>query len=321
MRALEAQEFFTTQYWFFTRRSVLMNTNTVRMFEGWVAAAVSTTNSKDTHLVVNEEGVLSDVPNDVKGFHLFIGLPKGTRGFVAQKNVGMELGGYSTEGMADIGTGAGLQWTALATPVAVKRAGQNVWTVWHTDTPNRVDVWLVGPKGCMALYQIGVITHDNGATWRLHGEVRWQGKLFRKDSGELVARPDEPRVKWGPFVTWKTVFDHPEFKKLVALAEIDPWSGKPQDLEPPLPTIPSGNYAVVQWFVPFAGQTGQGYVWMLNGGRNQACIHGVDLIVPPDSDGVKRLHRGDVVKYLRTGRFGNKESLKLEEVSLHSRTW
>jgi len=293
---------------------------TVRKFECGISTAVSTTNSKDNHLSVSEKGILADVPNGVKGFHLFIGLPKGTRAFVAQKNVGVELGGYSTDGLADIGGGNGLNWTALATPVAVKRAGQNVWSVWHTDTPNRVDIWSVTEDGLMSLYQVGVITHNDGAHWRLHGEYRWRGRLFTKD-GELVAQPEEPRVKWGPFVTWKPIFDNPAFKRLVSDANILAWAGKPQDLEPPLPQIPSGNYAVLQWYVPFAGQTGQGYVWMTNGGRNPACIHGVDLIVPPDSDGVKRLHRGDVVNYLRTGRFGNKDSLKLEEVSLHSRTW
>jgi len=299
-----------------------MDTSTVRLFDCGLAGAVSATEDKHRHLRVGSSGLLADVSADVRGFHLFVGIPADIRAFVVQKNVGVDLGVYSNETLVNIGTANGVNWVAMDIPVTVKRAGRNVWTAWHTETPNRTDIWLIGSKGCFALYQIGVITHDDGVTWRLHGECRWKGRLFREGGGQLVAQPDEPRVKWGPFVTWKTVFDRPEFKKLLEGAEIQTWVGKPTDLEPPLPQIPKdGDHAVVQWYVPFAGQTGQGCVWMTNGGRDPACIHGVDLRVPVDESGVKRLYRGDVVNFSGTAPFGKKRSLKLLNVKLASRTW
>jgi hypothetical protein len=126
-------------------------------------------------------------------------------------------------------------------------------------------------------------------------------------------------MKWGPFVTWRTIFDHPEFKKLIAGARIEPWTGKPTDLEPPLPQAGNGN-AIVQWFIPFAGQTGQGYVWLSNG-RTAAVVHGKDILVQPDEDGVKRLWRGDEVSFKDKVPFGNGKNDKLTQVRLVRRCW
>jgi len=174
------------------------------------------------------------------------------------------------------------------------RKGPNVWTSWHQDNSNRVDCWQLLVDGTLALFQIGVITHDDGRTWRLHGERRWRGKLFRSGD-ELVAAPDD--WKWGPFKTWEQIFNYPAFKKLSQEAQLQEWIGSPEGLNPPLEQVPDIGLGVVEWYVPFAGQTGQGIVNLHPNQGTKAWVHGIDIQEEPDPDGVKRLVRGDIVAF------------------------
>jgi hypothetical protein len=295
---------------------------TIRFFQdSKLSACVSTVENPSQYLGVGEDGILTNVPDDVTGFHLAVGVLKHFRTFVSQKDVGQELGGYSTEALAKLGGSKGLDWTIMSKPIQVQRVGPNVWTVWHTSTPNRMDCWSLTKDGLFSLYQIGVVTHDDGRTWRLHGEYRWKGKLFAR-AGVPVACPDEPRVKWGPFQTWEGIFESPSFRRLLESATLANWTGKSQDLDPPLPQTNNG-LAILQWYIPFAGQEGQGYVWLRNG-KEAAVVLGDDVSIAPDADGVKRLWRGDVISYEdKVFGWGAKKNgpPKLTGVKLESRSW
>ncbi len=293
--------------------------NVMRSFGDNLVAAVSTTSEPDKYLPVRQidgELLLDVIP---EGFHLAVGVPRGSRTIVVQKHVGTDLGGYARDSLIQLGGSMGIQFTMMQKPIRVQRAGRNIWTSWHVDeSPNRVDCWTLQKDGTLILDQAGVITHDDGKTWRLHCETRWHGKLFNHN-GKPVACPKEPRIKWGPFVTWQKIFDDPQFKKLLSSAHLEKWTGKPIDIEPPLPHVREGH-AVMQWFIPFAGQTGFGYAYLSNG-RKAVAVHGTDVLINPDNDGVKRLWRGDIVSYSKLAEFGSKKTLKLCNVELFSRSW
>lgn len=82
---------------------------------------------------------------------------------------------------------------------------------------------------------------------------------------------------------------------LIETATLDPWDGDPEQLEPSLEPAPAGQHARVQWYVPFAGQKGQGIAILYDG--TPAWIHGNDLDKPVDADGIKRVRTGDLIAY------------------------
>ena len=299
----------------------------MRAFGDGLVAVASTVEQPDKWLEMDENGLLELGGRIPSGFHLAVGVPKeNRRTFITQKQVGVDLGGYQDKFLVKVGASKDVQFTVMNDPIQVQRAGHDVWTVWHPKSPeqtaNRVDCYTIGRDGMLVLDQAGVIARcvNDEYEFRLHAEPRYHGKLFTKN-GELVVRPDDPGVRWGPFVTWKKIFDHPEFRRLVKSAKIAKWTGKPQELEPGFPRIPDGDFAVCQWFIPFAGQDGFGYVWLNNSCTKAAAIHGCDLLVEPDSDGVKRVHRGDVLRYRGTDTFGSKRSVCLCNVEVYSRSW
>ena len=78
--------------------------------------------------------------------------------------------------------------------------------------------------------------------------------------------------------------------------------------------IPEG-YARVQWFKTFGGQKGQGIAIMPSG--ESIWIHGNDLQVEPDADGIKRPGGfGTLVKYTSVGSFGARGGKKLLGITL-----
>ncbi len=234
---------------------------------------------------------------------------------ITTKNVGETAGTYHRRHLSALKTADEFcYWEA---PIEVARAGQNVWTKWHQAKPNRVDCFVIGPNGQFGLFQIGVITHDDGQTWLSHGEWRWQGTLY-KQGDQYVAKPNA--IHWGKFETWKKIFDHQSFPRLVRETQLQEWSGTPEELDPPLPT-PKEGQAVVEWFVPFGGQTGQGVAVLPESQRRKrkpqdpsqndegvrVWIHGADILQDLDADGVKRLRRGDVITFSGTDSFGKQE--------------
>ncbi|MDO8424441.1 MAG: hypothetical protein Q7S70_00695 [bacterium] len=266
-----------------------------KFINGVTASVVLLNKGRQQILEIGENGVLT-IPVGVtpNAFSLLLHTEE-TRVVFAQKNVGEDKGGYN-----DLFPEGIVEGQIFSPPIQVMRAGENVWTSWHQEKTNRMDCWLVGIEGCLELFQIGVITHDDGQTFRLLGESRWQGQIFRDPaSDELVAKPDKP--KWGP-LGWNPgesragIRENPDFQDLLANAAIPIWEGTPEELNPPLSPIPDGTFARIDWYVPFAGQKGQGIAKDQKG--NSYWIHGQDVAVPPDADGIRRLYHNDLISYI-----------------------
>lgn len=249
-------------------------------------------------LEIDEKGILA-VPAGVEptGFHLLLVKP-GSRTFFAQKHVGEEGGAYHRDAIRQF-SGLGLKAEIMRDPIEVVRVGKNVWTSWHQQKPNRVDCWQMDRDGHLGLFQIGVFTHDNGKTWKLHGEFRWKGRLYRAGD-KLVGLPDHPN--WGSLEGGSSkrsqIFDHPEFVALLKTSRLSQWRGSEGDLNPQLPQVPGPGHAVVQWYITFAGQSGMGPVNLHMSDGKTGWIHGCDIQgLEPDSDGEIRLWPGDVVTF------------------------
>ncbi len=278
---------------------------------------------EEDFLEADERGVLA-VPPSVNpiGFHLVVATKEDDRTFVVQKNVGRESGGYHRHALSELkGFAKGFRAIVMRDPIEVVRAGSSVWTSWHQDKPNRVDIWSVGKDGTVMLFQVGVITHDNGATWKLHGEYRWKGQLFR-DGDKIVGKPEHPR--WGAFDVRRTILEQAGFMELVKSARLEEWSGSDEQLNPPLPEVPGPGHAVVQWYITFAGQTGQGPANLYPSDGTNAWIHGTDILgLAPDPDREIRLWQGDIVSFTGTAKFGKKPNgpPKLLGVRLVERSW
>lgn len=243
-------------------------------------------------LQVGEHGIL-EIPGEVtpRFFHLVVLVPREARVTFAQKDVGTELGEYDSLIQKEGRNGHVLYRPAH--PIEVKRVGKNVWTSWHQQNPNRVDCWYLGETGELQLFQIGVITHDDGKTFRLLGEPRWGGQLFRSSTGYI---PKPGKLKWGPLGTSRyPIFVDHGFQWLLSGATLPTWNGRAEEVDLPLSEIPPGNHARVDWYVPFAGQTGQGIAKLRNGGS--AWVHGSDVQEDPDPDGIKRVFHNELVSF------------------------
>ena len=153
----------------------MAQTTTFPQFYG-VKAQVFTP-AQQTSLEVKEHGIL-DIPEmaNPSSFSIKILVPKSARIAICQKDVGTTHGEYDSLNQEEI---EGFVVYTPKNPFQVRRERNNTWVLWHQDTPNRVDCWYLGKTGELELFQIGVITHDNGKTFRLLGEHRWKGKLFQ----------------------------------------------------------------------------------------------------------------------------------------------
>lgn len=289
-----------------------MKKNQLREFPvAGVVAGVLLANGKD-FLEVDDQGHLA-IPAGVepKGFHLVVAVRDNGRTFVAQKDVSTTGGGYASQALSQLANFAkGFCAVVMREPIEVVRAGVNVWTSWHAQKPNRVDVWYLGEDGQLWLYQIGVFTHDDGKSWKLHGEFRWCGQLYVASNSQFVAKPDAP--EWGPLEGGSSkrtqIFSHPEFVALLKSAKITLWMGTPEEADPPLPKkVPGPGYARVLWYISFASQKGAGVAELADG--SMAWIQAADIVgLEPDEDGEIRLLRGDIVSF--TGKVENWGSKK-----------
>jgi hypothetical protein len=269
---------------------------TTQIFEEIEIGAMVLLQGRDEYLEMDDCGILK-IPQGHKpsGFNIMLLVPNDGRFAIAQKNVGQEGGGYHTQALRRI-QDKDVQLWAMHDPIEVMRAGKNVWTSWHQAKPNRVDIWRLDQNGELQLFQVGVITHDDGTAFRLLGESRWKGQLFQTASGKYVGKPAHP--KWGPMSPKGTrdgIFEHKEFQKLLATARIPAWNGTNEELEVPLGPLPTRGQARVEWYIPFAGQTGQGIAFLCDG--TPAWVHGKDVLISPDEDGIKRLWRNDLISF------------------------
>ena len=308
-----------------SERKHRMNMNQLRFFEepGIVASAILV--GGNDYLTVGENGMLN-IPEGVKpeGFYLMVSVEKDGRTFVVQKDVGTEGGAYSSNALSGFGFGKDFNAIIMRDPIEVIRAENNVWTGWHKkQASNRVDCWRLGEDGKLDLFQVGILTHDNGQTWHLYGEYRWRGKLFW-DGEEFYGVPEHP--KWGSLeggTSKRTqIFDHSEFIRLLQSTHAEALTKWDNDVNPPLPEVPDGQFAVVDWFIACAGQTGQGIVKNKKGAS--AWVHGIDIegfnpnsLEPP-------LWHGDIISYEKTVlNWGAKKDSppKLTGVKLVKRGW
>lgn len=252
---------------------------------------------KPDYLDIQDQGILS-IPDGLKpsGFNLVLLVPD-ERFVIVQKNVGHKGGAYHQYALSqNTNNGNGVQTWILYDPIQVMRVGGNVWTAWHQQKPNRVDVWRLEKDGLLELVQVGIITHDDGTTFRILGEPRWRGKLFRSNGLGYVGKPENQ--KWGPLSPKGTrdgIFGNAEFQRLCDTATIPEWNGSNDELEIPLLPVPGPGLARVEWYIPFAGQTGQGIAILQDG--SPAWVHGANIQKDPDPDGIKRLWRNDLISY------------------------
>lgn len=256
-----------------------------------------------TPLEIGENGILDTSRiNPMIGFCPALFIEKGARIVIAQKNVGRENGGYFRHTLAQL-TKEGedvITWV-MHDPIQVlpmPNIEDGFWTVWHDAKTNRIDVWYVDKNGRLILTQIGVLFR--GKNFRLLAEPRWQGYILRDTDGQMVARPEN--AKWGALLwnkeeTRADIREHPEFKALLANAELSRWSGGQDEPYPPLMTTPEGNYARMDWWVPFAGQRGQGIA--KNNEGASFWVSGESLEAPVDEDGIVRLYHGDLISYAK----------------------
>jgi len=268
----------------------------VKKFSNGIMASVVLLDKGRQLLEIGDYGILA-IPTGMtpNAFCLILHAEEKARVVFAQKNVGQDMGGYndSFSKIEIVGT------QVFSPPIQVMRAGENVWTLWHSEKPNRMDCWTVENDGRLELFQIGVITHNDGQTFQLLGELRWQGQILKGPAGKLVAKPSNP--KWGPLL-WNEgesragIRENPDFQDLLANADLLLWKGSPEELNPPLSPIPSGNFARVDWYIPFAHQKGGGIAKDEKGASY--VVHGQDVGSPPDADGIRRLWHNDLISYI-----------------------
>jgi hypothetical protein len=259
-------------------------------------------------LEVSEQGLLA-IPQGVqpKGFHLVVAVKKNSRTFVVQKNVGTEGGDYNSLALSSVAAFAqGYEATVMRDPIDVLRAGENVWTGWHKNAAsNRVDCWHLGKDGELWLFQVGIFTHDNGKSFYLHGEFRWAGQLYQMN-GTLVGLPESKKYGSLEGGTSKRtqIFTHPAFILLLDdIKALPTWDGDEDEVNPPLPRVTPGQLAV-DWFIQFAGQTGQGIAKDHNG--KPVWIHGLDVEGFNPNSTEPLLWHGDVVSAENVVAWGHK---------------
>lgn len=259
----------------------------------------------EDYLEIDEQGIISLPEGFVPGgFYLVLAFPKEARVVIGQRDLSRHHGKYFSYALAPLEGLLGPDYNVwvLNNPIRVKRAGKEVWLPWKGgpyEPSNKVDCWIVGDDGNVDLFQVGIVTHDNGKSFHLLGEYRWRGRLFYGKNGEMVGKPADPR--WGSFEARKEILDNQDFRRALPKLSVRRSQVK---LDYPLGKIPKERHARVQWYSPFAGQTGQGPVICYD--NSSAWIHGADIVDPPDPDGIHRLQRNDLIRYAGTATFGEK---------------
>lgn len=297
----------------------------LRLFETKIGVAVALAKQQGHQWSVGEEieirenGMLA-VPSGVNplGFYLVLYTPTQPRVIITQRDLTYHHGDYRDPKYDYLENVLGEDWimNSFNLPIPVERQGGHVWTAWKGRpawkkpagmSGNKVDCWIADREGHLDLFQTGIITPNDGQSWHLLGEYRWRGKLFRSN-GTIVGKPKKPA--WGAFGVRQEILEHPEFKDHLRKIRLSVWQGNEKELSPLLDPVPQIGYARVQWYSPFAGKTGQGPVKLYDG--SAGWIHGIDIMSPPDGDGIQRLQRNDLIRYTGTTDFGSsKENIRL----------
>jgi len=248
----------------------------------------------DGYLSIGEKGVLK-IPAgaQVDAFHTMLMTAKDAAVTINQRNLEKLHGEYGISGLSTVKFADGFNTTLLREPVPVMRKGKNAWTDWGK---NKADIWFVLKDGTVVLVQVGIVTHDDGKTFRIIGVCRWKGQLFIRD-GNIVGKPDSPL--YGAFDARRAILSEPGFRALLDNAKLAKWKGNNDELYPVLPEPPEQGFATVQWWNgEFFGQKGGGPV-NLHPDDGKAGWLFADQIsgIDPDSDGIVRLHIGDVIRF------------------------
>jgi hypothetical protein len=285
-----------------------MRAEQMREFEVVGMGAAVAAIGGDDFLEVDQPTGRIAVPAGVNpaGFIMMVFVPP--TAVVVQRNLGRLAGEYGHGALATVEAPQieGFKTVVMSMPIAVVRKGNSAWTDNSNQVPNRLDIWIVGKNGEVTLFQVGVVTHDNGATFVLVGETAWKGSLF-DDSDYIVGVPDDPA--YGAFTVRESIFENQEFKALVKSAKLWSWDGDEEKLATVLGDIPQG-YARIKWYKVFGGQQGQGIAVLPNG--QDIWIHGADIDVTPDADGIKRPGGfNTLITYTGIGQFGAKGGKKL----------
>jgi hypothetical protein len=262
-------------------------------FSNGVIVNVAVMGNGNSYLPVDFNGGSSlIIPGNIvpRTFLMTVLVPVELRPILTQRDLSREEGDYHNKFIKSLGNILNYRMAVL--PIQVTRMGRNTWTSWKEENPNNLDIWLCGPGNSVEMFKVGLVTHDDGQTYRVIGETRWAGGLFR-DAGKIVGKPNNS--VWGAFRVRDNILDHQEFKIFLSKTQIPAWKGKPEELNPPLTEVPEGNYGVVKFNHPMMGQKGQALI-VLAGGK-EAWLFLNNLDKSPDADGVKRLQRGDVIAY------------------------
>lgn len=276
-------------------------------FKLGIVAAVLMSGFED-FLEVDERGMLT-IPQGIQptSFDLLLATPlTGSRRlFIVQKDVAHEGGGYSKKALPEFQGFAPDVKAIILTGLDVIRAGEHAHTGWHrSQASNRADCWYLSVDGKLILFQVGIYTHDNGKSYLVCGEPRWAGELCESEAG-LVGVPESP--KWGSLeggTSKRTqIFQHPDFVRLLETAVLPQFMGTDTDVNPPLEKVGEG-FAAVDWFIQFAGRTGQGIAKLHNG--KPVWVHGVDVQGFDPKSTEPLLWHGDIVSYTKCEAWGNK---------------
>lgn len=288
-----------------------METTKMRIFQEPELGALVRFDGNKNFLEMDQKGVIL-LPNGARPniFWLMLAVMEDSRTVIVQKNVSVEGGEYRNA-LSQLPSDGNYKIFKMDNGIEVVRQGGVIYTNWHGQggQTNRADVWVVKKDGKTDLFQVGVITHDKGKTFRLLGEYRWRGQLFNRN-GIWVGKP--LNRSWGSLeggTSKRTqIFQHPEFIKLVQAATLPVWEGAEEDIDPPLGPVPGPEFARVKFFVPFGGRTGWGIAFLKDG--SEVVINGSDILDPSDNDGIKRLACGQLIAFKGVGPSGSNPGAK-----------
>jgi hypothetical protein len=259
-------------------------------------------------IIANIDGNIIVIPKGVRpfGFKLIVFYPP--KMIVARRDISTENGGYYKRFVNNFGVlGENVSFW-----IPIFRTKEKIWTPWHQKSPNRLDCWILQKDGRVELFQVGIVTHDNGKTFRLLCEPRWKGQFYQDRNRQIVGKPNNSH--WGAFDVRRKILDFPAFKDRLQQINFPKWNGRKEELDPPLDPIPGSGFARVSWYTPFAGQTGQGIVILHDG--SSAWVQGSDLMIEPNPDGIKRLSRNDLLSYTQAISWGKEKGRLLKLIGV-----
>ncbi|MGA2417907.1 MAG: hypothetical protein ABSF55_01540 [Candidatus Staskawiczbacteria bacterium] len=310
-----------------------MKASQLREFsEPGLLAGAYLTGSKNL-LEVDERGYLA-IPAGVRplGFHLLVACLDDGRTLLRQKDVSNMGGDYASECLTAVTADlpSGFKGVTMNSPIVVAYEGQNVRTKWHPGEggTNRLDSFHLSKDGkFFGLFQTGIFTHDNGESWRLFGEWRWRGRLYRSShslahSG-LVAIPETLRL--GSFNAGTSnrvqIFDDPGFPDLLKGVDLESWNGADEEVEPVLPKPKNPDNAACSWWITFSHRSGGG-IFLFKGKPAWGLTQDV-VGEAPREDGEVQFHFGDEVAFEELNfNWGSKKGPpKLERFQLVNRLY